>query len=302
MPSSKNQIPHPPPTLAENDSLPLLELGGYPFHCQIFGRQHSHTLLVLHGGPGGDFRYLLPLQELARNYRVVFYDQRGCGLSPRTPAAELHLPQYLQDLDAFVEHFSRKGAVSLLGHSWGGFLALQYLIRHPRKIHKAILAEAYIPDLTTNTRLFFHNLQPAVLKKLWEAKQDSLKLESADAHAQKDYFFGLVLRDSNPGYDCADKPSEHPIWRAGYQAHVGLSWGFKSKKAKKKLSKLDFPAEKMLLLASTCNSLLGVDYQQNLSKKLGKPVLRQIPDSGHYLFTDNPEACRETIRIFLEQD
>lgn len=297
--SKEDKIPHPPNTLAEDSSLPSLELNGYPFHCQVFGRQHTHTLLVLHGGPGGDSQYLLPLQELGRNYRVVFYDQRGCGLSPRTPMDELHLPQYLQDLDAFVEHFSRKGPVSLLGHSWGGFLALQYLIRHPGKIHKLILAEAFIPDLRTNARLFFHNLQPNVLKKLWQAKQDSLTLESADSHAQNDYFFGLVLRDSNPGYDCAHKASEHPLWRAGYQAHMGLSWGLKSKKSEKKLSKLRFPAEKMLLLASTCNFLLGVEYQQRLRKKLGNPELRQIPDTGHYLFIDNPAACLETVRRFL---
>lgn len=298
---NKNQTPSlPPATLSEDHSLPSLELGGYPFHCQIFGHQHTHTLLVLHGGPGGDSRYLLPLQGLARTYRVVFYDQRGCGLSPRTAISELSLPQYLQDLDAFVEHVSPKGPVSLLGHSWGGFLALQYLIRYPQKIHKLILAEAFIPDLQTNARLFFHNLQPTILKKLWLANKESLTIKSADAHARKDYFFGLVLRESNPGYDCSYKPSEHPLWRAGYLAHMGLSWGLSSKLAEKKLSKLRFPPEKMLLLASTCNFLLGVAYQQRLRKKLGHPDLRQIPDTGHYLFTDNPEACREAVKRFLD--
>lgn len=291
--------PLPPPTLADDPSLPSLKLEGYAFHCLVFGSQHGHTLVVLHGGPGGDSRYLLALQELACSYRVVFYDQRGCGLSPRTSGSELQLPQYLRDLDAFVEHFRQQGPVSLLGHSWGGFLALQYLIRYPQKVYKVVLAEPYIPNLRTNARLLFHNLQPKVLKKLWKAKQQSRHLPLADKDSRADYFFQQVLRESNPGYHCPWKEPGLQSWRSGYRAYVHLSFSRQSKKAQRKLDAVDFPAHRILMLVSTCNRLLGLAYQKKLQKRLGNPKLLTIAQSGHYLFTDNPQECLKAVDSFL---
>jgi pimeloyl-ACP methyl ester carboxylesterase len=67
---------------------------------------HARTL-------GADYRYLLPLKALADDYRVVFYDQRGTGLSPRVPADSI-------TLDSFVtlRHFrhARVAVVPEAGH------------------------------------------------------------------------------------------------------------------------------------------------------------------------------------------
>src|SRR5687767_1729721 len=75
------------PTLQRDPSLPRVELNGYAFHSEHFGAPGKPVLIVLHGGPGADYRYLLGVKALADDYQVVFYDQRGTGLSPRVPAA-----------------------------------------------------------------------------------------------------------------------------------------------------------------------------------------------------------------------
>src|SRR5580765_7283461 len=73
-----------PKTVAEDPSLPAIDLAGTRFHAEAFGDANAPVLLVLHGGPGSDYRNLLPLQALADDgYRVVFWDQRGAGLSAR---------------------------------------------------------------------------------------------------------------------------------------------------------------------------------------------------------------------------
>ena len=77
-----------PKTVDEDPALPRIEVAGTLLHAEAFGDPTAPTVMVLHGGPGGDYRSLLPLRALADDgYRVVFWDQRGAGLSQRHDAS-----------------------------------------------------------------------------------------------------------------------------------------------------------------------------------------------------------------------
>lgn len=78
-----------PATVGDDSSLPVIQAAGYRFHGEQFNDPGNPPVIVLHGGPGADYRSLLDLRELADEFRVVFYDQRGSGLSPRVPKDEL---------------------------------------------------------------------------------------------------------------------------------------------------------------------------------------------------------------------
>ena len=52
-----------PPTVAEDASLPAIDMNGSRFHLETFGDPSSPVIVFLHGGPGGDFRSLLKLGE-----------------------------------------------------------------------------------------------------------------------------------------------------------------------------------------------------------------------------------------------
>lgn len=89
-------------------------------------------LLLLHGGPGATHDYLEPLEAMATTgRRVIFYDQLGNGNSDKP-----HDPS-LWTVDLFVEEVSAvRRALSLdrlhlLGHSWGGMLAMEYALTRP---------------------------------------------------------------------------------------------------------------------------------------------------------------------------
>jgi proline iminopeptidase len=97
------------------------------------------AILVLHGGPDFDHRYLLPdLDRLSDGYRLVYYDQRGRGDSTRVRPEDVTLASELADLDAVRQAF-RLDRVLLLGHSWGTVLALEYAVRHPERVSRMIL-------------------------------------------------------------------------------------------------------------------------------------------------------------------
>src|SRR5688572_3886103 len=75
-----------PKTVDQDLSLPAIAVNGTLLHAEAFGHPDSTIIVMLHGGPGDDYRVLLNCADLAGyGYRVVFYDQRGSGLSQRMP-------------------------------------------------------------------------------------------------------------------------------------------------------------------------------------------------------------------------
>lgn len=129
-------------------------------------------IIVLHGGPGLDQGYLQPqLFQLADNHRVIFYDQRGSGKSLDTPLDDSHLntQQFVKDLEDLRSELGLEKLI-LMGHSWGGFLAMQYAIDHPDRLIALILLnsapadfngqKAFIDEFQTRTKDISNDLKP----------------------------------------------------------------------------------------------------------------------------------------------
>jgi proline iminopeptidase len=96
-------------------------------------------LIVLHGGPGLDHTYLRPwLDPLATVSQLVYFDQRGQGRSRRDPAEPLTRYRWVEDIEQLRLALGFD-VVMLFGHSYGGFLALDYARRFPRQICGLIL-------------------------------------------------------------------------------------------------------------------------------------------------------------------
>lgn len=97
-------------------------------------------IIILHGGPGFDHNYLLPdMDSLADAYHLIYYDQRGRGKSAwNVQPTAVSLQSEMDDLEALRADLHLEQA-ALLGHSWGGLLALEYALRHPERVSRLIL-------------------------------------------------------------------------------------------------------------------------------------------------------------------
>lgn len=124
--------------------------------AQLFCRTagEGKALIVVHGGPGLAQDYLLPqFYQLAENNFVIFYDQRGCGRSTGEVNAEtMTVHTFVEDLEAIRKAYNLD-TVSILGHSWGAFLAMEYAIAHPECVDKLILANSW-PSTSEGFALF----------------------------------------------------------------------------------------------------------------------------------------------------
>jgi proline-specific peptidase len=99
-------------------------------------------LLCLHGGPGSTHDYLEPLADLADERPVVFYDQLGCGRSagPSDPGLWT-VDRAIEELAAVRAGLSL-GRMHLFGNSWGGWLAMEYLLRDPAPPCSVVISSA----------------------------------------------------------------------------------------------------------------------------------------------------------------
>ncbi|MCK4415182.1 MAG: proline iminopeptidase-family hydrolase [Candidatus Eisenbacteria sp.] len=113
---------------------------------QIIGSGNAVPLLVLHGGPGVPHDYLEPLAGLADERPVVFYDQLGCGKSDRTQDSTLWTVERFVTEVAKVRAALELDRVHILGHSWGGTLAVDYLLTEPEGVESVILAGPYLSN------------------------------------------------------------------------------------------------------------------------------------------------------------
>src|SRR5262245_1406622 len=112
-------------------------------------------LLVLHGGPGFPHDYLEDLAGLADDGRpVVFYDQLGCGRSDHPDDHSLWVMDTFVEEVAAVRDRLALERVHLLGHSWGGWLALEYALGRPSGLASLVLASAgpSLPAFAAETR------------------------------------------------------------------------------------------------------------------------------------------------------
>lgn len=100
-------------------------------------------LVLINGGPGGTHHYFHPWFSRAREYaRVIYYDQRGCGLSDYKPGTSGYsVEQAVDDLEAIRRELGL-GRWVVLGYSYGGFLAQYYALRYPENLAGLILLGA----------------------------------------------------------------------------------------------------------------------------------------------------------------
>lgn len=164
-------------------------VGGALLHVRKIGA--GPPVIVLHGGPDFDHNYLLPeLDQLADICRLVYYDQRGRGRSADgVVASDVDIESDIADLDVIREHIGAE-SVALLGHSWGGVLAMEYATRHSARVSHLILMNT-APASAAEWALFREYVaqhRPCGDRDAMAAMRASPEYARGDPAAEVDYY------------------------------------------------------------------------------------------------------------------
>lgn len=274
-----------PKTVVENPGLPSISVNGTLLHAETFGNPDSSMLVFLHGGPGADYRNGLNVKELAENgYYVVFYDQRGTGLSKRHPEKSYTIQLYLDDLAAVIEHYraSPSQKVFLFGHSWGAMLAAAYINSYPDRIDGAIFAEA---GGFNKQLLDEYGATSRKLNLFSEVTNDVLYYDQfltgrENEHEILDYKMGIASSFSYAEGNDEGIEGPSPFWRNGaavLQAFVDISEneGFDFTP---NLQQFD---TKVLFIYGENNKSYGLSFAQKEAAFFPNTQITQIDDTGH---------------------
>jgi proline iminopeptidase len=136
----------------ESGLLPVDRDPDHRLYWEEYGNAAGEPVMVLHGGPGGASSPVMARYFDPARYRIILFDQRGCGKSTPTVAADgpalalannttAHL---IADINRLREALDITGAMHVFGGSWGSTLAMAYAIAHPDHCASLILRGIFL--------------------------------------------------------------------------------------------------------------------------------------------------------------
>jgi pimeloyl-ACP methyl ester carboxylesterase len=276
-----------PRTVATDPDLPSFALeDGARIHLRTYGDPSRPALILVHGGPGGDVRGMLPLAALSDRYHVIAYDHRGSGLSERVPEETLTLWQVLADLQFVADAFSPDRPVTLVGHSWGGAVAAGLLDRAGLRVARAVLID---PSPLSGP---IASLEPA-LPAFGTRPVDRQLLVDLIASADDE-----ELRDFRM-LDEALAEGAREIWRPGATAAMRISTGMAEHGFRLALHAGEQPSE-VLFIIPDGETPFGAGLQSLQRPAFLRSRLVTIPETDHISILRSPLLIAELRRSLPE--
>ena len=279
----------------------FIQVRGLRYHLRIWGEDSAPTIVLLHGWMDVSHSFQFVVDGLKGDWRVIAPDMRGFGLTQWSDS-DYWFPEYYADLDAIFDQISDGQPLHLAGHSMGSQVASMYAGVRPERINKLIILDGLnVPDMPPESA-------PKKIRK-W---LDQIK----EPQKHKDYadFAALAQRIRKHH----DRLSEE---RA---LHVAKGWGQENAVGKVELvgdpkhrimgPSLYRLAEAEAVWQEVTAPTLCIDGEKSgMFRMLGEGEVKRrravfpnartvvLPDVGHMLHFDAPEAVAAEMEAFLTQ-
>lgn len=289
-----------PRTVDQDPSLPSITVNGAMLHSEAFGHPDSTMIVCIHGGPGSDYRYMLNGKDLAdHGYRVVFYDQRGSGLSQRFPKKSYTdlglgaLDVLYAELSGVIAHYrtSANQKVFLLGHSWGAMLATGYTGKYPTAVQGLTVCEPGglkwedTKEYTESVLSF--NLWSEMFNDA--AYLDQFITGREDEHEILDYKLGILLSENET---TGDRTLPGSFWRGGAIINSALSQIGEDYEPNFSDGIENFNVP-VLFFYSEKNKAYGEAWAKSISSAYNSVELFKVTGVGHDDIIEDKTAWRE---------
>lgn len=264
---------------------------------KVFGS--GPPVLLMHGGPGVDHSTLLPLKRCADRFTLVFYDQRCNGRSTGADTSSMTWENLTADAEALRQQLGFE-RWAVLGHSFGGMVALEYALRYPQHLSHLVLvdtcgesrwAQEHAPEELG--RRGFSPETVALARRFFNGQIEPQEMSLATMQFGRAYYHNLtvieLVREIIAGLGMRSRPE-------------ALIYGFgqllKGWTVMDRLAKITTPT---LVMAGRDDFQFPPEHQSQLAAGIPGARLKLIEEAGHNLLSEKPaDAIREIARFLIE--
>jgi proline iminopeptidase len=254
-------------------------------------RGHGKPCIVIPGGPGLDHRYLQS-EVFESRFTAVYVDLPGTGASSHAPPLSR-----ARDVAAVeqVRQALGRDRVCVLGHSAGGFVALEYALAHPEHVETLILLDTspttgpdFGAQIATNLTRFEHEPFYADATKALEDEGTATTQQGIDA----------VMQRELPLY-FADWSARADVYRAAFRGvHLDLARDHAPDPPFDVRAKLSGIHARTLVVAGDRDFICGPTVAHWL-EAIPQVTIAILPHTGHFGHLENPEALGRALDDFL---
>lgn len=253
------------------------------FHTEFYGREGLPPLVFLHGlmGSANNFRRIARAFE--DQYRILLYDQRGHGRSFK-PDSGYAPEDFADDLKIICDHLGWK-KVTLVGHSMGGRNAMNFASRFPQFVEKLTI-EDIGPDASPGGISRIERLVQSVPTPFLDKTAAREFFRGWSDQKLGQYLFTNIVETSEGTYD----------WRFKKDSILASVREGRARDRFDEFASLKCPT--LLVRGEQSDELSHEVYQRCLEIN---PRVQgvEIPEAGHWVHFDQPEAFIKVLTDFL---
>jgi proline-specific peptidase len=274
-----------------------LQVRDVSLFVQVIGQ--GYPLLLMHGGPGLDYTTLLPFRSCADQFTLIFYDHRCNGRSEGVAVSSMTWENLTADAEALRQALGfDKWAV--LGHSFGGMVALEYALRYPQSLSHLILmntcGDSWWVQHNAPELLAKRGYKPATVQAAHRFYNGQLTPDEVMPIVMKfirAYFYRLNLL--SVAYEMVFGPRA----KRRHEAHVfGYGQLLPGWSVMDRLNEIQVPT---LVLAGRHDFLFPPECQAILADRLPDAQLELVEFAGHDPHAERPAEVLPIVRRFLTQ-
>ncbi len=272
-----------------------ISVRGVSLFVKVIGQ--GYPLLIMHGGPGMDHTSMLPLQPCADQFTMIFYDHRCNGRSNGAAVSSMTWENLTADAEALRQTLGfEKWAV--LGHSFGGMVALEYALRYPQSLSHLLLM-----DTCGDTSWVQHNAPEILAKRGYSATAVQGARRFYNGQLAPGEVFRAALKFASAYYyhfsllAMARQVIFGPRVKMRPEAQVfGFSQLLTGWTVMDRLSEIKAPT---LVLAGRHDFQFPPEHQAILADRLPNAQLELIERAGHNAHMERPAEVIEVVERFM---
>lgn len=257
----------------------------------------GYPLALLHGGPGADLYTLMSFKPCADQFTLVFYDHRCNGRSTGADVSTMTWENLTADADALREKLGfEKWAV--LGHSFGGNVALEYALRYPHRVSHLVLV-----NTGGDYRWVRENAPEVLAQRGFSPETVEVARRFLNGHIEPQEMFPSLMK-LGKAYSPHISPWQVPhMLLTGLQTKLqpeALIFGetqlLRNWTVMDRLGEINLPT---LVIAGREDFIYPPEHQQELAAGIPKARLVFIDRAGHNPHDEQPAEVQRLVRAFL---